>query len=187
MPQIDAGPVMKIIEYVVIAAMALFGIYALIRLLGALALAVANRSGRASFFGRLFGALDRLFQRLGRLPQLPQWRPRLRIQRAIALSTRFTNPLNNPQLTPRQKVEYSYAALCALAEDLAVPKPKDQTPYEFIRSFPETLSTLEEDAMELTNAYVVSAYSNQPLDDTMLNVVRKFWRTYENVRRHVIR
>ena len=68
-----------------------------------------------------------------------------------------------------------------------MPKDDDQTPFEFIESFPEVLKPLREDAHGLTDLYVVSAYSNADLDDTSLQTVERFWDSYERVRRSVVR
>ena len=84
-------------------------------------------------------------------------------------------------------VAESYDALCALAEDLGVPRRIDQTPYEFLRAFPRELRGLRREARELTDMYVRSAYSEEPLDDKALDRLRKFWMSYERVRARYIR
>ena len=90
-------------------------------------------------------------------------------------------------MTPTDIVEYSYTALCALAEDLAVPRRPDQTPFEYIESFPDTLKSLKESAIELTSLYVHSAYGNGELTEKNLDAVRKFWLYYGRIRAAVIR
>jgi len=59
--------------------------------------------------------------------------------------------------------------------------------FEFIESFPPILEGLREDAIRLTNLYVVSAYSDIQLDERTLDTVRSFWHAYSTVRNVVIR
>jgi hypothetical protein len=126
-----------------------------------------------------------------RLPSLPGLATPRRVSPNVALSTKFVSPLGDPvlskELSPKGVIEYCYTAMCALAEDLAVPRRPDQTPFEFIESFPRALEGLREDAVKLTNLYVVSAYSNIDLDERTLDTVRSFWRSYATVRDTVIR
>ena len=164
------------------------GVFALIRLLGALALGLSRGSkGYSNVLRRFFGALDRFLQRITHLPSLPRIQRRRRVSREVSQSVHYANPIRNPRMTPAEKVEYSYAALCALAHDAATPRGDDQTPYEFIRSFPEPLATLRDDARELTDLYVLSAYSGRPMDESCLDRLRKFWHTFERVRGAVVR
>ena len=172
----------------VLAFVGLIGVFALIRLLGALALGLSRgRKGYSNALRRFFGALDRFLQRITHLPSLPRIQRRRRVSREVSQSIKYANPLRNPRMTPAEKVEYSYAALCALAHDAAAPRGDDQTPYEFVRSFPQPLATLRDEARELTDLYVLSAYSGQPMDETCLDRLRKFWHTFERVRGAVVR
>jgi hypothetical protein len=181
-----------ILETVVLTVIGLVCAYAALRLLGASALALSGKRGRGPrALARFFAALDRLLQRLLRLPSVPEIKTPRRVSRHVALSSKFVSPLGDPvlskELSPQGVVEYCYAAMCALAEDLAVPRRPDQTPFEFIESFPKALEGLREDAVKLTNLYVVSAYSNIQLDERTLDTVRGFWRSYKTVRDTVIR
>ena len=181
-----------ILETVVLTVIGLVCAYAALRLLGASALALSGKRGRVPrALARFFAALDRLLQRLLRLPSVPEIKTPRRVSRHVALSSKFVSPLGDPvlskELSPQGVVEYCYAAMCALAEDLAVPRRPDQTPFEFIESFPKALEGLREDAVKLTNLYVVSAYSNIQLDERTLDTVRGFWRSYKTVRDTVIR
>ena len=95
--------------------------------------------------------MDRFLERITRQPALPRLRRRRRIQRDVALSARFQNPLSampSPGSdATRQAIETSYQALCALAHDLGAPRADHQTPYEFIQSFPKELEPLREEAV----------------------------------------
>ncbi|MFA6242996.1 MAG: DUF4129 domain-containing protein, partial [Candidatus Hydrogenedentales bacterium] len=73
------------------------------------------------------------------------------------------------------------------AYELGVPRRIDQTPHEFIESFPREMQTLREEAFELTDLYVLSAYANFTFDDRILDRLRKFWWSFEQVRRRVVR
>ena len=87
----------------------------------------------------------------------------------------------------RSYVESSYAALCALAYDMGVPRNIDQTPYEFIEAFPKTMSSIQEEARELTELYVRAAYSADIVEEEALDRLRKFWIAFDRMRRRVIR
>jgi hypothetical protein len=184
--------VFRVAEIIVLVCMGLMGLYALVRVLGAIVVSLTGKSGRGfPALARFLKALDRFLQRLTHVPSLPKLRLPRRVRPEVALSTRYVNPLGDPALsrrmTPAEVVEYSYAALCALAHDLAVPRRTDQTPYEFIESFPASLGGLREDAIRLTNLYVVAAYSNLSLEPRHLDIVRGFWRSFEIVRAATIR
>lgn len=189
-PTIDfggAGRFMEVLGQIVLVCIAILFLFGVLRLLGALAFSLSRGSrGYAGALRRFFGALDRFLQKVLRFPSLPRIRPARRVSHEVATCTRFSNPLANTQMTPQELVEYSYSALCALANDMAVPRRKDQTPYEFINAFPSTLETLREDAVELTNLYVVSAYSGTRLEEATLDRLRKFWNSYDRVRAMVI-
>lgn len=181
-----------IVENVAFAVFILACVYVALRMLGRAALALSigtNRFSRA--LGRFFAALDRLFQRFLNIPTWQTARGLYRVSRTVALSSKYVNPLGDPvlskELTPRGVVEYCYTALCALAEDMGAPRKQDQTPFEFIESFPPALERLREDAVRLTNLYVVSAYSNIELDDRTLDTIRTFWRSYKLTRDSVVR
>jgi hypothetical protein len=49
------------------------------------------------------------------------------------------------------------------------------------------MQTLREEAFELTDLYVLSAYANFTFDDRILDRLRKFWWSFEQVRRRVVR
>lgn len=180
----DASGAVNTVGVVVVVCMGLLALYAGLRGLGAVALRLSRRWG---ILGRFFAALDRLLQRLMRLPTFPRMQRRVRVSRDVALSVKYENPFADKQMTPPDIIEFSYSALCALAEDLGVPRRPDQTPYEYIGSFPEVLASLREDAINLTSLYVLSAYGNVEMTEKNLDIVRRFWRAYSQVRNAVIR
>ena len=184
----DTSGVVDLVSKGVMVVLGLFLVIGILRALAALAFYFSqHHRGANNVLSRLFGWFDRFIQRVTHLPSLPSFRRRRMVSAEVSLAARYSNPLQSGGMTPREKIEYSYTALCALAEDLAVPRLKGQTPFEYIRTFPEVLDTLREDAVDLTNLYVVSAYSTIELDERNLDTLRKFWRNFENVRRTVIR
>lgn len=176
----------------VLTILGLFVAYGLLRAVGAVAFSIARRRDLyPAFVVRFFDRVDRLLIKLAGLPKWPSFPRRTRIDRAIATCARFTNPMGDPsrraRMTDADLIEYAYDALCALAYDLAVPRRPDQTPYEFIESFPRELSSLRDEAVELTQLYVLSNYAGYRFDERTLDRVRKFWLAYEKARRRVLR
>lgn len=176
----------------VLALLAAFAVYGLLRAVGAFAFAIARQRDRyPRFVVRFFDRLDRFLIRLGGLPRLPRRRPRIRISRDLSEACKFSNPLADAErsrtMSLADHIAYAYDALCALAFDMNVPRRKDQTPYEFIENFPRELSFLKEEAVELTHLFVLSNYANMPLDERTYDRLRKFWIHFERFRRHIVR
>ncbi|MBI4558749.1 MAG: DUF4129 domain-containing protein [Candidatus Hydrogenedentes bacterium] len=176
----------------VLVCLGLFLAYGALRGLGVLAANVARQRHRyPRFVVRFFNAVERFLERILRVPSLPKFQPRRHVQRDIALSANYRNPLGDPvqreRMTTADLVAHAYDAMCALATDLGVPRRVDQTPFEFIQSFPKELETLREEAFELTDLYVVSAYSAIPLEGRVEDRLRTFWRAYDRVRNRVVR
>lgn len=140
---------------------------------------------------RFFDGVEFVATRLTRLPELPKIKRRVRIQRDIATSARYGNSMADPvkakRMAPTDHVQYAYEALCALAYDLGVPRKQDQTPYEFIDSFPEAMESLRDEAAELTRLYVVAAYSPETVGPRALDRLRRFWITYHRVRNRIVK
>ena len=173
----------------------LFGIfllYGLMRALGALAVSIGSSRRRyPRFVVKFFDRLDAWLKRIVRVPSLPKLRSRPRIQKSLSTAVRIQNPMQGEGLGSgadvRAYVESSYAALCALAYDMGVPRNMDQTPYEFIEAFPEAMRPIQVEARELTEMYVHAAYSPDIVDEEALDRLRKFWLVYDRMRRRVIR
>lgn len=178
---------------VVLVAMGLFLLYSALRGLGGLASAVGrHREWFPDWVIDLFTALDAFLERVIRLPKLPKRQAILRVRPDVAKSTPFRNPMAGEggagaDAQTREYIATSYDALCALAEDLGVPRGVDQTPYEFLRAFPKELKGLRKEARELTHMYVRSAYSELAMDEKALDRLRKFWMSYEKTRARYIR
>ena len=157
---------------------------------GAAAALARRRDLLPPFVWRFLDWVDRLLQRITRLPSLPRLRRRIRISRGVATCGQYRNPLSaapsTRPFTMSDAIAYTYDALCALAHDLGVPRPQGQTPYEFLASFPETLDNLKEEAAELTELYVLSAYAGRPPEANTSDRLRRFWLEYERVRRRVL-
>lgn len=176
----------------VLIVLGVFLAYGAVRTVGAAAAAIGQRRDRyPQWLVRVFDGLDRFLQRITRIPSLPKLRRRKRIQRSIARSAKYDNPLSasGPDLpqTPAEHVRYAYEALGALAEDLGVPRREGETPLEFIQRFPAELKVLRDEALDLTNLYHIAAYSPHQLDDRIEDRLRRFWLTYRHVRNRWVR
>jgi hypothetical protein len=177
--------------YVVLGALALFMLYGAMRGLGNAAAAIARDRDRwPDWVIRFFDRLDAILERMAKLPTLPKLRRAPRVSRDIATCVHFQNTLSTVQgdrMSAAQHIEYAYDALCALAEDLGVPRKPDETPYEYIQAFPERLQMLGDEAYELTELYVLSAYSPKEYDASVEDRLRKFWIAYERLRSRAIK
>jgi hypothetical protein len=191
----DIDKQMSIVDALGQGVLVLFGLfmaYAFLRAMGKVAANIAQRRDRLpEFIVRFFDRIDRLLLRILKMPRLPSFRRRIRVSRHIATSANYHSPLDGRNSGSREEivdcVAKSYEALCALAVDLGVPREIDQTPYEFVEQFPRPLRGLKKEALELTQIYVQSAYSSEPLDDRVMDRLRKFWVVYEQVRRRVLK
>ncbi|MGI6139591.1 MAG: DUF4129 domain-containing protein [Candidatus Hydrogenedentales bacterium] len=115
---------------------------------------------------------------------------RLRIQRSIALSSRYDNPrakADNAPMTTQQHIAYAYEALCALATDVGMPPRYSQTPYEFLKDFPKRLNSIRDEAQEIIRLYVLAAYSKEKMNPRVEDRLRKFWIAYRAVRNYYVR
>ncbi|MCC6145326.1 MAG: DUF4129 domain-containing protein [Candidatus Hydrogenedentes bacterium] len=177
------------------AVLVIFGVfiaYTALRALGLWAAYVGRQRDRyPAFIAKAFNRLDRVLERLLRLPTLPSIRSDIRVSPKVATSTGFRNSLGDTRrselMTPADHVMYAYDALCALALDLGVPREPGETPNEYIKRFPRNLRALREVTTELTSLYQIAAYSPHELDERTLDRVRRFWLTYERVRRRFVR
>jgi len=188
----DVSPAFRYLQTAASIFVALLAGFALLRGLGVMALTAGLRAkDRSKRLARFLLALDRHLERLARWPSLPNIRRSHKFKRKGSACFKYSNPLSDSvrsaHMTPADIVAYSYSALCALADDIGVPRHAGQTPYEFIEAFPQPLQTLREEAFELTQLYVVSTYSNTTTDEAVFDRLRTFWRTFEQVRRAVSR
>ena len=176
----------------VLGLFGVFGLYGGLKFVAAGAAWIARRRHRfPRFVVRFFDGLERVLSALTSMPSMPKIKWSTRIDRGIATCSQFENSLGQaPGDEPMgldDHVAYAYEALGALAYDLGVPRGTGQTPYEFIEAFPKPLRKLKKDARELTRLYVQSAYSRQPLLASDEQALRKFWVTYNQARRRVLR
>lgn len=117
-------------------------------------------------------------------------RPAFRVQRRIARSVHYDNPLRHGCDKPmpiRDHIIYAYEALRVLASDLGVPPPESTTPYEFLENFPERLGRLKEEAEDVIRLYVIAEYSTLELDALMEDRLRRFWEAFRIVRNIYVR
>jgi hypothetical protein len=183
---------MRQIGRAVLAGFGLFLVYGAVRLLGAVAAAIArDRYRYPRFIVALFGFLDWVLLRLTSLPRRKERRKPIRVDRSLATSNQYVSSMADPtqarNMSVAQHIAYAYDALCALAYDIGVPREPGQTPYEFIASFPRQLGRLKEEAVELTHLHVRSAYSPEYFDERTLDRVRRFWVAYNQVRGKIVR
>lgn len=142
-----------------------------------------KRGERAGLLAALRKFLEG-FLALGQVPGMRPWQ--VRMSRELSASAAFHNPMDRP-MSLREKVTYSYDALCALAQDVGQPRDPDRTPHEFIRDFPERLASLRERAEDLTRLYVIAEYSNLEIQPQVQDRLRAFWVQYERSRNAVVR
>lgn len=140
----------------------------------------AGETERLSAFRRLLEGLKAAM----RMPGARPWS--VRVSRDIARCSAFRNPMDAP-MPLREKVRYSYDALCALAEDMGQPRDPDRTPHEFMASFPDRLAPLRDEAEDLTRLFVIAEYSNLEIQPRVQDRLRKFWMRYDNMRRGLLR
>ena len=194
-PATDLLEQTQAIEYISTGVLVCLGVfigYSALRALGFFAFAIArNRRRYSPRIARFFDRVDAVLAKMLAVPRMPRFERKIRVSREVSKSIHFRNPLGDAvaaeNATPRDVIEVTYQALCALAEDMGVPRQKGQTPYEFIRRFPRRLKNLREEAILLTDLYVLSAYSPATFDEKTLDQIRKFWMTFDKVRSTVVR
>ncbi|MBI1318749.1 MAG: DUF4129 domain-containing protein [Candidatus Hydrogenedens sp.] len=180
MEMMSASPVARMI---VTAVVVIAGIAAAIVAVVALARALNGRRGGS----RRGTGIRRWFEGLLAAFRVPGTRPlTVRVSRDFATSARFVNPMGGRKPL-REQVQYSYEALCALAYDIGQPKSPDDTPREFLERFPDRLENLRDSAAELTQLYIVAAYSNLDMEPQVEDRLRRFWKQYEILRGAVLR
>lgn len=177
----------------VLVVLGVTGAYVLLKAAGWAAWrALQNRARLPRPLVAVLGAVDTTVATLTRLPKRgPPRRKRVRVDKAVALSANYKNSMGDPTLSTRFSarghIEHAYTALCALATDLGVPRKTYETPLEYLARFPDELGSLRDEAEDLTRLYTVSAYSELPLNDKVLDQLRRFWITYDRLRNRVVR
>ena len=190
---LDQSDTVKWVRYGVLGCIGLFLLYGSLRALGGMAAKIGQRRDRyPRFMVRIFDWLDAFLERVLRMPTLPTFKRPVRIDRSVATCGHYTSPLEGAGRDPsrselERQVALSYEALCALAYDLNVARRSDQTPYEFIESFPEELKGMKSEALELTTLYVRSEYSVEAMDEGVTDRLRRFWISYNRVRNRLLK
>lgn len=177
---------------IVLLIFGLFVAFAILRGIGSFAASVGRKRDQyPPWVVSFFNGVDRFLVTFVRLPKIEFRERQRRMRRGIAQSNAFSSNLQGQAEAARDETEnyiaHAYDALCALAYDMGVPKQDDQTPYEFIESFPKELEGLKDDARVLTDLYVRVAYSRHSMDSHTLDRLRQFWYTYDKVRTRIIR
>lgn len=179
----DAAPALKWVVYGVLALVGLFFLYFLIQ---AAAHYFGRAAGRRGKRAGLFDRLARFFRRLTYVPKRKPRRPRVKVDRDIATCARYQNPLNG-QGSLREKIQYSYDALCALAYDLGVPREEGETPFEYLARLPEPIAEMGPEAHTLTHLYVAGSYSTLQIPEEAASELGKFWSRFERLRGRIVR
>jgi hypothetical protein len=186
---VDQSNIIQTLSVAVLIGCFLFAMYGAVRSLLILAGNIGrNRQEYPTWIVRFFDRLDQALQGITDLPSLPKRKLlRIKINPGKSQSHQFQNPMKGEAGGDRKQAEayiaHAYDALCALAYDMGVPRKKDQTPYEFLKKFPKEMKPIFVEAEELTKLYVKSAYSNFELNDRVLDRVRRFWISYEALRK----
>lgn len=185
----------RVRERMELAGLVVIGIavlYGALKGLGYLvSLGAANKSELSGPMFWLISALTWLLFKCW--PALFRWafsRGRIRIQRSIALSSRYDNPLGRAEgakLSTRGHIAYAYDALRALATDIGAPPKASQTPYEFLANFPEGLESIREEAEEIIRLHVIASYSTEEMNARLEDRLRKFWYAFRAVRNRYVR
>lgn len=188
----ESSQILQQLGTIVIICFLLLILFAAFRTVGLFAASVGrNRDYYPQFIIDFFNKLDAFFIKYMRLPKLPKPKRLLHIKKGMAQSNQFHSQLSGQGSAEaeqtRQYLAHAYDALCALAYDLGAPKNDDQTPYEFIESFPEELKAIKKEARILTDLYVQAAYSEQPLQKNTLDQLRHFWFAYDKLKARYIR
>lgn len=133
--------------------------------------------------------MEKFLLRLTNIPKFSRSFRRVRIQKNIAMCTQYDNPYaktDTANMPVRDQICYAYTALCALAQDLGVPRAQWETPLEFLDHFPKELATIEPEARELTQLLLISVYTEQPIDEKALRGrLQQFWMVYRRLRNRV--
>jgi hypothetical protein len=80
---------------------------------------------------------------------------------------------------PAEKVQHVYRAMLAYADLLECPRTPEQTPLEYIRSFPVELAPIREEAHTLTRYFVQASYTPDQITDEQVDSLRGIWRTLQ--------
>ena len=80
---------------------------------------------------------------------------------------------------PAEKVRHVYRAMLAYADLLECPRTPEQTPLEYIRSFPVELAPIREEAHALTRYFVQASYTPDQITDEQVDSLRGIWTTLQ--------
>ncbi len=80
---------------------------------------------------------------------------------------------------PAEKVRHVYRAMLAYADLLECPRTPEQTPLEYMRSFPVQLAPIREEAHTLTRYFVQASYTPDQITDEQVDSLRSIWTTIQ--------
>jgi uncharacterized protein DUF4129 len=83
--------------------------------------------------------------------------------------------LNLRQLNPRQRIYFYYQALIRRGAENELPRSVSQTPYEYASSLDRALPEVNTDIDSLTEAFVEARYSNHPVEQEKVSLVKAMW------------
>ncbi len=175
--------ILQKLGYVVVTILVMVSIWIIFQALKGLFVEWVRVSVQKGKIG--FGWLKRFLERTPKSLKI-----RKKISSSQSKSIKFVNSLSHPEMSkknsPNEHIEYAYLALCALAEDLGVPKKPSETPLEFLKNLPQSLEVLREEIEEITQLYQVAVFSPVVFDEKILDRLRKFWMSYNRVRQRVV-
>jgi hypothetical protein len=96
----------------------------------------------------------------------------------------FTNPFASgaaDQMTLRDLVRYTFAALEAWAREHDLGRKKDETAQEFIYRVSEEIPALETEGKRLANLHARAEYARERLPASTAEAIRSFWHQLERV------
>ncbi len=134
--------------------------------------------GLTSFFKSLGEFFARLFR--GKQPSETEQALAAESKRQFVYKpfASFRNPFDDKQaakLSPRDLVQYTFAAFESLAREANVPRNADETPLEFARRVAEKYETLGRSARHLAELYSQAAYATAKLSTDDIQPLQSIW------------
>ncbi|HIC88338.1 MAG TPA: DUF4129 domain-containing protein [Anaerolineae bacterium] len=86
-------------------------------------------------------------------------------------------------LSPREQVRYFYLAAVRRAGEHGVPRPKSQTPYEYVKALEAHWPEAEPDVEVLTQAFVEARYSQRDFQPEEAKGIQRVWQRVKAVLR----
>ena len=88
------------------------------------------------------------------------------------------------RLTPRDRIVRYYLNVLNQAKRRGAPRHESQTPYEYRLNLAQSVPEVEQEIEELTEAFVHTRYSPQPVEETQATAVQKWWKRIKQALRN---